>query len=101
MQLTCTVHGPGNYSDECKTLEEFGSNYSKVRPTRYQSQETTIKKKYGRYQENNVIVQHAVDGIFLQDKDKLSVKDETHKKIDDEVDEDELYDLEQMVSDEK
>ena len=52
------------------------------------------------WRNNNVIVQHAVDGIFLQDKDKLSVKDETHKQIDDGVDEDELYDLEQMVFDE-
>ena len=101
LQLTCTNYGPGNYSDECTALGDFGSNYSKVRPTKYQRQETTIKKTYGRQQENNAIVQHAVDDIFLQDKDKLSVEDETHKNIDGEVDEDELYNLEQMVFDEK
>ena len=71
LQLTCTFHGPVNYSDECKALGDFGSNYSKVRPTKYQRQETTIKKKYGRQQENNAIVQHAVDDIFLQDKEKI------------------------------
>ena len=86
---------------ECTALGDFGSNYSKVRPTKYQRQETTIKKNDGRQQENNAIVQHAVDDILLQDKDKLSVEDETHKNIDGEVDEDELYNLEQMVFDEK
>ena len=90
MQLPCTVHGAIIYSDECKALGEFGSKYSKFRPTEYQRQETTIKKKCGRQQDNNAIVQHAVDEIYLQYKDKSIVKDETHKNIDDEVDEDEL-----------
>ena len=33
-----------------------------------------------------MIVQHAVDKIDLQEKEKSGVKDETHKNIDDEVD---------------
>ena len=46
-------------------------------------QEPPTKKKFGRNQENNAIAQHAVDEIILQEKEKLSVKDETHEKIDD------------------
>ena len=81
LQLPCTVHGPVNYSDECKALVDFGSKYSKFRPTKYQRQETKIKKKCGRQQENNTIIQHSVDEISLQYKDKSIVKDETHKNI--------------------
>ena len=40
------------------------------------------------------MVQHVVDYIILKEKQKLSVKDETHDKIDDEVNKDELYNLE-------
>ena len=57
-------------------------------------QESAIKKVFGRQKQKNAIVQHAVDDIILQDKEKLSVKDETHDKIDDEVNKDELYNLE-------
>ena len=47
------------------------------------------------------MVQHTVDEIILQEKQKLSVKDETHDNIDDEVDEDELYEIYKMSLDEK
>ena len=39
-----------------------------------------------------------VDNFILQDKEKLSVEYDTHEKIDDEVDEYELYELEKWVS---
>ena len=44
------------------------------------------------------MVQHAVDEIILQEieKENFSVKNETHEKIDDEVDEDELYELDAL-----
>ena len=40
------------------------------------------------------MVQHIVDYIILQEKQKLSVKDETHENIDDEIDDDEMHELE-------
>ena len=46
------------------------------------------------------MVQHTVDEIILQEKQKLSVKDETHDNIDDKVDEDELYNLDKTILDE-
>ena len=52
-------------------------------------------------QQNNSIVQHAVDEIILPENKKLSVKDETHENIDDEFDEDEMCDIDKMSLDEK
>ena len=29
---TCLIHDPGNYSDGCKVLGDFGDKYAKVKP---------------------------------------------------------------------
>ena len=58
-------------------------------PNKYCSQDPATKNKFGRQKEKNGILQHAVDEIILQEK-KISVKYETHDKIDDEVYENEL-----------
>ena len=42
------------------------------------------------------MAQHGVDEIILQEREKLSVKDETYENIDDEFDEDDLYKLDIM-----
>ena len=54
-------------------------------------------------QEVIAIVQHAVDEIILQEteSENLSVKNETHEKIDDEVEKDQLYDPDKLSLDEK
>ena len=44
-KLTCLIHGPGHSPDECKVLGEFGSKYSKSRPTKYRGHEPTARKK--------------------------------------------------------
>ena len=90
---TCLIHGPGNSSDECKVLWDFVSKYTKKGLLRNTHNILHIEKN-GKYQENNVIVHHAVDEMILQEKEKLHVKDKSHEKIDDKVDEDELYELE-------
>ena len=59
------------------------------------------QENFGRYQENDAIAQHVVDEIIQQEKEKLSVKDETHENIDDEVDEDDMYDIDKIILDEK
>ena len=33
-KLTCIIHGPGNSSDECKMLGDFGYKYFGIRPTK-------------------------------------------------------------------
>ena len=58
--------------DECKDLGEFGSKYSKRRPTKDRGQEPEKMKKFNRKQENISVVHHAVDEIILQENNKLS-----------------------------
>ena len=66
LRLTCIIHGPGNSSDECKVLVDFGTMYDKGSPTKDCRQEPASKKYFGRRQENNTILQHAVSEIILQ-----------------------------------
>ena len=47
------------------------------------------------------MVQHAVDETILQEKEKLSVKYETHENIYGKSGEDWLYDLDKISLDEK
>ena len=91
LKLTCLINVPGNSSDGFKVIGDFGTNYAKERPTKDLRQEPETNKMVGRKQENNTAIQHAVYEIMLQEYEKLSVKDETHENIDNEVDEDELY----------
>ena len=44
-KLTCLIHGHGNSSDQCKVLVDFGSKYSKSRPTKDCGHETEAKKE--------------------------------------------------------
>ena len=101
LKLKCIIHGPGNALYECKVLGNFGSKYAKDRPTKYHRKENKTKKKFGRHQENTVIVQHEVDKIIAQEKETLRVKDETHENIDYEVDKEDMYELGKMSLDQK
>ena len=47
------------------------------------------------------MVQNAADEIILQEKEKLSVKEEKYENIDDEVDKDELHELDKISLDYK
>ena len=69
---TCFIHCPGNSSYEFKVLWDFGLKYSKRRPTKYRGNEPATKNKFNRQQENNAIVNHAVDDIILQESNKAS-----------------------------
>ena len=100
-KLTCTIHGPGHSSDECKVLGDFVTNYAKDGRTKYWLQKPATKKKFIRKNENNSIVQHSVYDIILQDNKKISVKDETHENINSEVDEEKLYKLDKISLDEQ
>ena len=58
---TCVIHSPRNSSYECKVLGYFGSKYSKSRPAKDRGHNTATRKKFNWQQENNAIVNHAVD----------------------------------------
>ena len=67
---TCLVHVPGHSSEECKVLGDFGSNYAKGGPTKYRGQDTANKNKFNSQQENNFIVNSAIDEILLHGNKK-------------------------------
>ena len=48
---TCLIHGPGNYSDECKVLGDFGAKYPKGKPTKYHGNIHLPRKEFKRQQE--------------------------------------------------
>ena len=54
------------------------------------------QETFRMHQEKNAIVQHAVDEIILQEKEKSSFKDETHHNIYSQVGDDELYKLDKV-----
>ena len=58
-------------------------------------------RKINRYQENNDVVQHVVNYIIFQQNKKLSVEDESHENIKSKVDENYLYEIDDMSLDEK
>ena len=74
----CLIHEPGHSSDECKVLGEFGSKYSKIRPTKYHRHDPAIKNKFKRHQENTGISNHAMHEIILQENKKISAEAEAH-----------------------
>ena len=75
-------------------MVEFGSKYAKGRTAKDQRKKPTINNGFGRKQGNNDIFQQAGNAIVLQEKEELNVKDESHEKIDDKFNGDELYELE-------
>ena len=85
-EKTCIIHGPGNSSYECRVFNYFGSKYTKSRPTKELRKEPVFNKKVVIQQDNNDIIQHEIDYIILQEKEKLSMKYERHDNIYDEVD---------------
>ena len=57
--------------------------------------------KCDKKQEENSIVQNEVDEIILQDNLKLSVWVKTHENIGSEVDENDIYDIDNVNLDKK
>ena len=66
---TCLIHRPRHSSYECKVLGEFGFMYARYRPTKERRKELAVKNYFGRPQENNSILQHAVHGDILLEKE--------------------------------
>ena len=66
LKLTCIIHGPGNSPDEFKVLNNVSSKYTKVRPSKEHRHKPAFKKIFGKEQDKNYMVQHAVDEIILQ-----------------------------------
>ena len=81
-------------------MGDFGSKYSKIRPSKDCGHDTSNRNKFNRQQDNNDIVNHAVDDINLQEK-KASAESESHENIESEIDGKNLYHIDNMSLDKK
>ena len=63
-ELTCTIYGPGHYSEHCKVLNNFITRYDTISPSKESRHEPTFDNKYQKNQEVNDMVQHEVDDIL-------------------------------------
>ena len=82
-------------------MGDFGSKYSKSTPTKDLGYEPTTKKKIGRQKENYSNFQHAVYEIILWENKKLSAEAESYYNIDSEINENDIYYIDNMSLDEK
>ena len=90
---TKIIHGPGNSSDECKVLGDFGSKYAKIRPTEDRGNDATNRKKFNS---QHAIVNSSVDEILLQENQKLISEKGEHENIESDFDENDLYQIDNM-----
>ena len=72
---TYLVHGPSNPSYKCKILGDFGSKYAKSEPTKDCRNDPSNRNKFNRQQDNDTIVNHAVDERLLKENNKVSAED--------------------------
>ena len=102
-KINCLIHSPGHLSDECKVLNDFGDKYAKGRDFGEHRKGPISNKTFGKKQEINYIIQNEVEEIILQETEKLNLtlKIETHENIYDKVNEQELYDMDKLILDEK
>ena len=61
----------------------------------------TTRDKFNRQKENNAIVNNEVDEIILQENNKLIAEYEAHENTDSEIDENNIYEIDNMILDEK
>ena len=77
-------------------MGEFGSKYSKISPTKDRGNDPLTKNKFNRNQENNDIVNHALDDIIPQEALRKKLK-----TIDSEINDNNLYQIDNISLDEK
>ena len=84
-KLTCLDHPPGYSSDEYKVLGDFGTEYSKIRPTKDCRQEPANRKEFIKKEDNSDIFQVVVYEIIIYYSKKISVKDKLQENINSKV----------------
>ena len=92
---SCLLHGPGNYSDECNVLGNFGTKYVTSRPTKDRGSSPVPRKQLNRKQENKDIVNNAIDEIILTQK-VSATNHEAPEFLDSDYDANNLYEVEKM-----
>ena len=64
------IYGLGHLSDECKVLRDFGFKYVQSRHTKEPEHDSVPRNKFNKHQENNDIVNSAVDKILPHENEK-------------------------------
>ena len=77
-------------------MGDFGSKYSKIRPTYGHGHDPATINKLNRQKEKKYIVNHAVDEIILQKNNKVIAEAGSHENIESEIDENDLYQIGNM-----
>ena len=98
---TCLIHVPGHSSYECTILEDLDSEYVKSRPTKYPRHNPANGNKFNKQKQNNAILNHAVDEIFLQGNNKVSDEEEANENIESDFDEKDIYQVDNTNLDDK
>ena len=93
MSKTCLIHGPGNSSDECKILGDFGCKYVKSIPTKDRGHDTVPGNKFNRQKEHNSIFNSKADEILLHENQKVSAQKEAPEHINLNFDENGIYQI--------
>ena len=101
LNTACIIHGPGNSSDECKVLGDFGYKYDIIRPTKDRGNYLANKKKFNRQKQNNDIFNHAVDETLPQENNKVSAGQEAHENIESDIKDNDLFQIDNMGLDDK
>ena len=73
------------------------SDYVKSIPNKDRGHDPVPRNKSNKQQENNAIVNIAVDERLLHENKKLSAEKEAHGNIESNIDESKLYQVENMI----
>ena len=82
-------------------MEDFGSKYSKRTPSKDCGHDPETRNKFNREQENYAIYNHAVGKIFLQKINKVSAEAEGRENNESYIDENDIYQIDNISLDEK
>ena len=94
---TCLVHGPGNSSEECKVLGDFVTKYTNIRPTKELGSIPTPRVNFNGRQENNAIVNNAVDEILRNETQRVSATNhEAPEFLESDYNANDLYQVDHM-----
>ena len=98
---TSIIHGLGHSSDECKILGEFENKYTAAQTTKDRGRKPVRRKIFQKKQENHAIINNVVDEILLNETKKVSaVNHEAPYFLENDYDENDLYQMENMILDE-
>ena len=93
---TCHIYGPGHSSYECKVLGDFGYNYIRIITSKDRGHNPVPKNKLNMHQEDNYIVNSAMDEILLHENQMVSSEKEAPENIECDFYDNEIYQVENM-----